>query len=428
VKDEKLMKNICMISQSPYPFDPRVRRQAEKLAGAGFEVDILCLPIDKDPAMEKFGERITAYRILKKNSGQENITKYLWQSFRFFIAAFMKLQTLNRRRKYIMIQVHNMPEVHIFTAVLQKLKGTPLILDIHDLTPELLTSKWDNKLSRLFKPITVLFEKISCSFADHIITVTEGCKEILNRRSAPSEKITLVLNTANTSIFPFDKERVFRKIDRNLKLLYHGTVAKRFGVHTVVEAMPAVIKAIPGTTFRVFGKYDADYKVYLEKRIDDLNLQENVILGDARTHEELYEIIKDSDIEVVPYVSNEYMNLSLSTKAFECAAAGLPVVSTNLKTMKTAFDDTAIMYAEDNFNDFAEKIITLSLNPKLRETMTGNALKALEGISGDVMEERYLKLIETITGICRTENDFSLFIDKEPRLLKSSHKSKNKVI
>jgi len=391
-----------MISQSPYPFDPRVRRQAEKLASAGFEVDILCLPLEDEPETEKFGERITAYRVLKKNTGQESIKKYLWVSATFFISGFLKLQKLNRIRKYRLIQIHNMPEVHVFTTVLQKMKGIPVLLDIHDLTPELLTSKWNNLFSRVVKPLTIFFEKISCRFSDHIITVTEGCKEILANRSTTADKITLILNTANTSTFPLFKERIFKNISKHAKLLYHGTVAERFGLHIIIDAMPLVLQRIPDSVLHVYGKYDADYKLFLEQKISELKLENNVFLEGARTHEELYEIMKDSDIEVVPYLNNEYMNLSLSTKVFECAASGLPIIATRLKTLGETFDNKAVKYVNDGDPvDFSDKIVEMCSNPFEREQMVLNAYNAITRISGDVMEERYLNLVEKMTGLLR---------------------------
>jgi glycosyltransferase involved in cell wall biosynthesis len=400
------MRNVCMISQSPYPFDPRVRRQAEKLAQAGFQVDIICMPVANEPENEDFGNGVTAYRVIKKHPGQESIVKYLLLSARFFLSGFIKLQKLHRKRNYRMIQVHNMPDVHVFMAIIQKLKSIPVILDIHDLTPELLTAKWDNNLSRRIKPVIVFFEKLSCMFSNHIITVTQGCKEILSSRSAPAEKITLVLNTANTSLFPFYKERSFNKITSGAKILYHGTVAERFGLHVIIDAMPLILKEVPGSVLLVHGKYDADYKEVLDKKINDHNLEGSVCLGGPRTHEELYEIMKESDMEVVPYIGNEYMHLSLSTKAFECAAAGLPIVATRLRTLNMAFDDDAVSYAEDqNVKDFAEKIIQLCREPERRKNMTQKAYEAVSSISGDVMEERYLSLIEKVTGFKRVNKE-----------------------
>ena len=37
------MKSACFVVQSVYDFDPRVRRKAEALVGAGYSVDVLAL-------------------------------------------------------------------------------------------------------------------------------------------------------------------------------------------------------------------------------------------------------------------------------------------------------------------------------------------------------------------------------------------------
>ena len=37
------MKSVCMLVQSVYDFDPRVRRKAEALVAAGYIVDVLAL-------------------------------------------------------------------------------------------------------------------------------------------------------------------------------------------------------------------------------------------------------------------------------------------------------------------------------------------------------------------------------------------------
>ena len=124
--------------------------------------------------------------------------------------------------------------------------------------------------------------------------------------------------------------------------------------------------------------------------------------------------MNSSDLEVIPYIGNEYMHLSLSTKAFECASVGLPIICTDLRTMRSAFDENAVKYAKDrNPIDFAEKIIELCCNPDLRRKMTMNAYRSIIEISGDVMEEKYLRLIEHFTGY----SSFSRSPEGIPKLL-----------
>lgn len=390
-----LSKNVCMIVLSAYPYDPRVRRQAEVLEAEGFEVDIICLREGEQTKTEKMGF-VTAHRIMK-SVNKESILKYLWLSFMFTFLSIIKLQFLSMRKDYRMIQVHNMPDFLVFTGIVQKLLGKKLVLDIHDLTVELFETKWPHKKKSFIMSAVRRVEKLSCSFADHVITVTDACKDKLVMRGVPPEKITLVLNTADPRIFQFDCDRKFEKIEKCARLLYHGTVAERFGVHTAIEALALVQRKVPGSILNVYGRYEQDYRKILEAKIRDLGLQDLVFLNGTRSLEEIYEIIKKSDIGLVPYVNDPYMNLALSTKTFEYAATGLPAVASNLYSLSLIFDDRSIRFAEaDNPRAFAEGIIDLCMDPEKRMQISQNANEVVSAISGTVMGKRYLNLVENI--------------------------------
>ncbi len=389
------MKKICMISQSTYPFDPRVKREAEALEKKGYEIDLICLFAPGQPKTEIYG-KITVYRILKEVN-QEKIYKYIFTSIMFFMYTFIKLQVLFSKQKYDVIQIHNMPDFHVYTALIQKLKGVPVILDIHDLTPELFESKWKKNKNKFLIPMIILAEKMSTAFADKVITVTEGCRRILIKRGVPNDKITLVLNTPESKNFYFKINREFNAIDEKAKVLYHGTVAERFGVHIVIEAFQKFTSFVPGSVFNIYGRYDPTYRAYLEKRIRELNLEDSIFLNSRVSLEEVQYIITESDIGVVPYVSNSYMNLALSTKAFEYAAMGLPMVASLLQTLSLTFPSNSILYARDRSpSDWADKLHMLCMYPDLRESLANNALKVVSGLSGDKMMARYVQLIESV--------------------------------
>ena len=102
-----------------------------------------------------------------------------------------------------------------------------------------------------------------------------------------------------------------------------------------------------------------------------------------------------SDIGVVPYLNSDYMNISHSTKTFEYAASGLPVVVTKLSALYETFGENGLAYVENlNPESLSEEIINLCLNPVRRMEVSKNAFKKLEGISETVMGERYVTLIE----------------------------------
>jgi Glycosyltransferase len=382
-----------MISQSGHN-DPRVRREAEALAEAGYEVDIICTMDKGEDKIKKFGS-ITFYKIIVKKRYEGFIRSSL-HYLHFFVIAFLRLQYLSLRKSYDLIQIHNMPEFHVFTTLFQKITGIPIVLDLHDLTPELFELKWGDKKKSSFIRIARFVEKLSCRFADKLITVSDVCKEILVDRGVHPDKITLVLNTPNQKIFKYDSEREYKIINRGAKLIYHGTVAERMGLHIAMEAMKYLNEKIPGSILDIYGHYDHTYKIYLEKLIMELNLEGIVSLKGEYSQEVIYGFIKESDFGVVPYLDNIYMNLCLSTKMFEYNASLLPVVASRLKAPVKIFTDDSIGYTEPgNARDMADKLINLCSDPAKRKTMAANAYSILQSISGQIMAERYVKLIDS---------------------------------
>jgi glycosyltransferase involved in cell wall biosynthesis len=392
----KQNKNICMITQSPYPIDPRVRRQAEKLEKEGYNVDILCVETFNAPKVEAYGS-VTAYRILKYIRHEDQLNYFLF-SIKFFLISFIKLQFLYKEKHYSLIQVHNMPDYHIFIGFIQKIFfRVPLVLDIHDLTVDLFQEKWSSKKSGFILPFVKFIEKISCGFSDQVLTVTQECVNILIKRGIKKEKIELILNSANEEIFEFDENREFKEIKSGLKLFYHGTVAERFGIHIVIKALPAIIETIPQTKLILYGKYDPSYKKYLSELISELKLENSVEFNSSVPIEKIIELIKTVDIGVVPYMASEYMHLSLSTKAFEYAASGLPIISSRLRSMETIFSESSISFFEPgNPVILADKVIELCGNPSQRKKQIFSALGDLQTVSWKIVSDKYLNIISQL--------------------------------
>ena len=169
-----------MVVQSHYPFDERVRREAECLERNGIAVDVICLRGPNETKQERFGQ-IVAYRVLR-GSRKESITAYLSLSCRFALAAFLKIQKLSLSNRYSLVQVHNMPDFMVFVGIIHKIMGKPVVLDLHDLSPELFGSKWgDHKRSLLISTVRLL-EKLSCGFANHLIITSHGLRKHLISR------------------------------------------------------------------------------------------------------------------------------------------------------------------------------------------------------------------------------------------------------
>ncbi len=397
-------KRVAMVVLSQYPGDPRVRREAEALARCGVEVDILCYRNPDQSEVETFGP-ITAYRIMDVRD-KTSILRYILFSQGFGWVASWRLFQLTRRRHHQVIQIHNMPDQLVFTATWQRLKGIPVVLDLHDLMVELFESKWEGAKARLALPLVKFVEKISCGFASKVITTSEGFRQRLLGRGIPDEKITLVLNAADSNIFYRPADGVMARhahrgqVLEAPQLVYHGTITHRFGIHVLIQAMAILKEEGLRPSLQLHGKYDEDYRPFLENLIAELGLQEDVNLGGYLLHEEIRDLLYRMDIGVVPYLSDSFMELALSTKSFEYVSMGLPVVASEVAAMTSLFSPRAMRYFQPgDERDLAEQILQYCRNPEMREAYPAVADQEYEEVSWETMERRYTRLIGGLMGV-----------------------------
>src|SRR5262249_59496544 len=160
---------------------------------------------------------------------------------RFFWLAAVRLTKLHRRRRYRVIHVHNLPDFLVFAAAIPKLRGVPVILDLHDLMPEFYRGRFEGNGSGLGWAIR-LQERLSRRFADHVITVSEQWRTALVGRGVPEGKCSVVMNVADERVFA---PRPSAASSSEFRLLYHGTVAYRYGLDLALEAVAKVRAEIP---------------------------------------------------------------------------------------------------------------------------------------------------------------------------------------
>lgn len=395
-KSIKKVNSVLMIALSTFDYDARIIRYCKALKEKGIKTDVLCVKYNKQMDFEKF-DGINVYRLVNYKN-KESIFNYIIFSLEFLIKALIKTVSLHRKNNYSVIHVHNMPDYLVFAAIYPKIKKVPVILDIHDLTVELFKEKWPEKKFKVFKPFLIFSEKISCALADHIITVTKECIEILAKRGVDKKKLSLIMNAPDDSLFSYDDFR-FKKngLDKTFRILYHGTLAKRFGLHNVVDAIKIVIKKYPDIEFHIYGNKDSEYALQLKSRAEQLNISDRIIINQSVPHDKVNEIIKKYDLGIIAYEPTEYMNLAFPTKAGEYALTGLPMIMTELKAVKSIFSNSSVVYLQsENSKIIADHILELVNNREKRNTLSLNAYKDVRSIGWSEMKVRYIELTQQL--------------------------------
>jgi glycosyltransferase involved in cell wall biosynthesis len=343
---------ICHLAYTFYETDNRVIRYACEMQSHGHDVDVIVLRRRGQPLIG-YLDGVRVIRIQQRSINERMAVAYLAKLLWFFTKSAALLATLHVRRRYDVVHVHNVPDFLIFAALVPKLSGAKLILDIHDILPELYLGKFGrDDRSKTFKSLLML-ERASCSFADHVIVANDLWRETLVRRSA--RRCTTILNYPDISLFkPLRPEQ--RKNAGPFVFLYPGSLNYHQGVDVAVKAFALVKNQIPNSQFHIYGEGPA--RPSLIKLVDDLGMKDHVRMVARVPLTEMAHIMAAADVGVVPKRADGFGNEAFSTKILEFMASGVPVIVSKTRVDEHHFNSTLVrFFASGDERDLATAMV-----------------------------------------------------------------------
>jgi glycosyltransferase involved in cell wall biosynthesis len=330
---------VAIVVHATYPQDPRVRRQAEALVAAGHPVEVFALREPGQARQEEVGgvlvHRLPVSRRFYGMVG--HVAEYL----AFLGVATLALARSHRRRRFGLVQVATVPDFLAAAAIPLKLRGVPLLLDLHEDMP---TFYRDRFPGRLQEPMTALVSGVtrgSAALATELLTVHEPLRQLSLDRGIPPERITVVMNSADDRIFdPARHPRRGFMEDGELRLVHHSNLQRVYGLEFAIEAV-SLLSDLP-VRLDVYG--DGPYRAELEAAVGRFEVGDRVQLHGRVALEELPRLLAASDIGLVPTRPDPYAEFSLSTKLLEYAAMGVPIIATDLATFRAHFTEAAIRF------------------------------------------------------------------------------------
>jgi glycosyltransferase involved in cell wall biosynthesis len=393
---------VCMVVHNVYARDARVRRYAEYLAADGCLVDVICLA-SEDRGEQTLDPRIRVFPISMRRIRQEGWKQALEWAVSGFLMFWLACK-LDLRYRYDLVHVHNMPDFLVFCAVLPRLRGCPVILDIHDPIPELAMSKLGLSPSHPAIRLLALIERACAWFSSHVITAVSTFKEKLVARGTLPEKITVIMNAADPRIFApvtARKEQNRHRDRTSWVVLYVGTVARRYGLDVCVRALPLLKKSIPGVRLQVVPKVREE-GLALEELLflaDSLGVRSLVHVSDPVPLEAMPQVMRQADVGVYPARRDCHMDLALSLKIPEMAQMGLPMVATRLTVLEELFGEHAIAFVPPEDSEaLADKIVELYRSPDLSRRFAENASRCARSLAWETQYERYRALLRRFVG------------------------------
>ena len=354
-----------MVLFSFYPTDPRPRRAAEALASHGMSVELICVRGNNQEAKREVVNGIDVTRVpVKRQRG--SIFGYISQysSFLFVCSAIIALRSL--RHRYDLIYVNNMPDFLVLSGLIPKALGAKIILDLHDPMPELMMTIFDLPKEAKSVRLLKLLEKWSLTLVDSVVTVNLACAKLFASRSCSAQKITVVMNSPDETIFRFQPPRTHPSSQKEIRpfvIMYHGSLVERNGLDMAVEAFARVRLLIPGAELRIYGSRNS----FLERVMDSARMRG---LGDTvrflgqKSQEEIVKAIEACDVGIIPNQRSRFTELNTPTRIFEYLALGKPVIAPRAPGICDYFDDESLIFFElGNAEDLAQKILYSFQNP-----------------------------------------------------------------
>lgn len=387
------VRRIAVVRHGPYPADSHLRRNVLALRDAGFCVDLIC---DRDPSRPRLEhvDGLTVLRTLiehKRHSKARYLLEYA--ALPWMATATMLLRSARGRYQYV--EIDNPPDWLILAGMIPKLTGAKVTMYIFDNIPELLSSDYGLSPRHPIMWVMLRVLRMGARLSDGLIAPHRMVRHNLIRQGVRPEKIVAVVpNVPDEQVFlshavapsapPASDGGGFR-------LVTHGSLLKRYGIETLLEAFSLARVDIPKLHLDILG--DGDYRARLEEIAAMLDLGRQVSFLGMLPFAEVAPRLQQADVGVVPMWADFVPN-----KLMEYLALGLPAISSDSPALRLYLDDDALCYVPPkDARALADAIVALYRDPVRRTALAERGHQVFtEHLSWTKTRQEYLAVYDVV--------------------------------
>ena len=283
-----------------------------------------------------------------------------------------------------------------FTALsgrtLHFFKRKPWVMEVRDLWPDSIKSVGamnDGIVMRYFSK-----EELWCyRSAKKIVVVTDTFKSVIADKGIPEDKIHVIKNGSDTSLFfPRAKSPELLKkygLEGKRVLGYVGTIGMAHKIDFLIDC----VKGLPEYKLMILG--EGAEKETLQKKVKDEGV-ENVFFVDAVPKEKVGDYIALQDIALVNLRRDPLFTTVLPSKIFETAAMQIPIllgVDGEARRLVEGYN-AGLFYEPEDKKDFLEKLDLLANNTSVYEACKAGGEKLAKDFDRKELAGKMLKVIE----------------------------------
>lgn len=361
-----------------------------KGTGIGKYVEKLILNLQKLDAKNKYKIFLKKESLPSLKLANRNFQKVLADVPWYSIEEQIKMSTIYTSQNLDLLHVP-----HFNVPIFYKRK---FIVTIHDLIHlDFPNTSSSTKNVFLFKAKRLGFKKIlshAVKKSSKIITPSNHVKrEIIKKFKISPSQIKVIYEAAEEEYFSNQKPKT-----KNQKpfLVYVGNAYPYKNLNNLLEAIkllnnnPTDPPAHKPINLTIVSPRDV-FSKRLESEIKARDLESRVELKGYQETEDLVGLFQKASAYIFPSLSEGF-----GIPGLNAMAAGVPVVASNIPTLKEVYSDAAMYFNPKDPKDITEKIDQVLLSQKIKNSLIEKGNKQANKYSWQKMAKETLKIYESV--------------------------------
>ncbi|GAC1439827.1 MAG: glycosyltransferase family 4 protein [Solirubrobacteraceae bacterium] len=349
------------LENEPYPYDRRVRQEAETLRDAGHRVTV-CGPTGfGHDALEEDVDGIRALRY-RAPAGGQGAAGYVREYTLSLAHLGQLLRRVHRARPVDAVIACSPPDLLVLAARSLRRQGAALLFDHHDLSPELFVEKFDRR-GPLHRALLAA-ERFALRSADVVLTTNDSYAQVARERGGvAAERIFVVRNGPDPArIHPVQADPALRRGRKHL-VCWVGLMSSQEGLEVLIDAAAVLVRADAreDVGFAIVGPGDA--RASLERRVAERGLEDHMHFPGRVDDELLRRYMATADVCVSVDAPSPMNHASTMTKVIEYMVMGRPIVQFALRETERVCGDSTLYARAGDSRDLASRIAELLEDP-----------------------------------------------------------------
>ena len=346
------MRNSILFITNAYPdFESSyrgifIKKMASLLQEEGYHISVVTPKIYRGSPYFEEQDGIKVYRFpffaRDKLLIEHKQIPYLRMILYYLTGFFLTIYAMFKNKCNV-IHTHWAIPTGLIGTLVGSLLSKPLIVTIHGSDLRMALER-PGFLRKIFVYV--------CHHATHLNCVSNGQKKEMEQLGILGEKISIIPMGIDDAFLETGRNRKKKGDQKPITILSNRNLLPLYNVSLLVRAIPHVLKEEPKTKFIIAG--DGSEKKYLESEVENLNVSTSVQFLGRVAHQEMPNLLGQSDI----YVSTSPYD-GTSVSLLEALASGAFPVVTDIPSNKEwiADGENGFLVPKENENLLARKIV-----------------------------------------------------------------------